>query len=76
MDGVDTVAFPDLLMTTSRTPDRVVRETVAALFAHPEVIGRVPTGQLLNRAEAIFTEPVPLHEAALEYFREEKIATG
>lgn len=76
VDGVDTVAFPDLLMTTSRTPDRVVRETVAALFAHPEVIGRVPTGQLLNRAEAIFTEPVPLHEAALEYFREEKIATG
>jgi hypothetical protein len=76
VDGVDTVAFPDLLMTTARTSDRVVHETVAALFAHPELIGRVPTGQLLNRAEAIFTEPVPLHQAALEYFRQEKVATG
>ncbi|NUR29423.1 MAG: TAXI family TRAP transporter solute-binding subunit [Catenulispora sp.] len=76
VDGVDTVAFPDLLMTTSQTPDAVVRDVVRALFAHPEVIGRVPTGQLLNRAEAIFTEPVPLHEAALEYFRREKVAGG
>ena len=75
VDAVDTVAFPDLLMTTARTPDRIVHEVVAALFAHPEVIGTVPTGQLLNPAEAIFTEPVPLHVAALDYFREEKIAT-
>lgn len=75
VDGVDTIAFPDLLMTTSQTSDRVVHDVVAALFAHPEVIGRVPTGQLLDRAEAIFTEPVPLHPAALEYFRREKIAT-
>ncbi|NUP47122.1 MAG: TAXI family TRAP transporter solute-binding subunit, partial [Catenulispora sp.] len=76
VDGVDTIAFPDLLMTTSQTSDRLVREVVTALFAHPEVIGRVPTGQLLNRAEAIFTEPVPLHKAALDYFRQEKVATG
>ncbi|WP_344663428.1 TAXI family TRAP transporter solute-binding subunit [Catenulispora yoronensis] len=76
VDGVDTVAFPDLLMTTSQTPDRIVRDVITALFAHPEVIGSVPTGQLLNRAEAIFTEPVPLHEAALDYFRREKIAGG
>ncbi|NUR60407.1 MAG: TAXI family TRAP transporter solute-binding subunit [Catenulispora sp.] len=75
VDAVDTVAFPDLLMTTARTPDRTVHEVVAALFAHPEVIGTVPTGQLLNPSEAIFTEPVPLHAAALDYFREEKIAT-
>jgi TRAP transporter TAXI family solute receptor len=75
VDAVDTVAFPDLLMTTARTPDRTVHEVVAALFAHPEVIGTVPTGQLLNPSEAIFTEPVPLHVAALDYFREEKIAT-
>jgi TRAP transporter TAXI family solute receptor len=72
VDAVDTVAFPDLLMTTSRTPDPVVLEVVAAMFAHPDLIGRVPTGQLLNRADAIFTEPVPLHPAALRYFRDEK----
>ena len=72
-DAVPTLAVPNLLVTTTRTPPGEVRALTAALFACASEVSRtVPVAAQLNPQTAIFTEPVPLDEGALAYYRSVK----
>lgn len=72
-DAVPTLAVPNLLVTTTRTPPADVQALTAALFACSSAIGQtVPVAAQLNPQTAIFTEPVPLDAGALEYYRSTK----
>lgn len=65
-----TLAVPNYLVTAVGTPDGVVRDVVAALFdTRIRIAQEVPAAALLDRTQAIFTGPVPLHPGAVEYFR-------
>lgn len=72
-DALPTLAVPNLLVTTTRVPPDAVRALTAALFASAAAISRtVPVAAQLNPQTAIFTEPVPLHLGALEFYRSTK----
>lgn len=68
-----TLAVPNYLMTAAGTPDGVVRDVLSTLFdSRTRLAQRVPTAALLDRRQAIFTGPVPLHPGAVEYYRDER----
>jgi len=69
-ESAPTMAVPNYLITSASTPDDVVRDVLTALFdARQEIAAEVPAAALLDRRQAIFTSPVPLHPAAIEYYR-------
>lgn len=73
-DDVTTLAVPNYLMVHADTPDDLVEQMLAALFEdRSEIALAVPAASLLDRARAIFTEPVDLHRGALAYYRESKL---
>ena len=64
------MAVPNLLVTTATTPAGLVNRLAAALFASAGTIGRsIPAAGQLDPRTSIFTEPIPLHEGALSYYR-------
>lgn len=66
-----TMAVPNYLVTSASTPPAVVRDVLAGLFdARPRIAEDVPAAALLDRRQAIFTGPVPLHPGAVDYFRD------
>jgi TRAP-type uncharacterized transport system substrate-binding protein len=67
---ITTVTQPNLLVTLAATdPDRV-REFTQALFDNAASHGKtVPVAEELDPLEAIYTEPIPLHPGALQYYR-------
>jgi len=70
---VPTLAVPNFLVVRTDMPAPVARVLVDTLFdARSQIAAKVPSAALLDRARAIFTEPVSLHPGALEYFRETK----
>jgi TRAP transporter TAXI family solute receptor len=70
---VSTVAVPNLLVTMVTTPAGLVYRLAAALFASAGTIGRsIPAAGQLDPRTSIFTEPIPLHEGALAYYRSVK----
>nr|WP_236571228.1 TAXI family TRAP transporter solute-binding subunit [Microbacterium hydrocarbonoxydans] len=72
-ESVTTLAVPNYLVTSVDTPRGVVRDIVAGLFdARTRIAQRVPMAALLDRTQAIFTGPVPLHPGAVEYYREQR----
>lgn len=71
---VDTIAVPDLLVTSPATDPDLVRAVVKLIFDNRDRVERVvPTAAQLDRRAAISTGLVPLHEGALAYYRDNKI---
>ncbi|ALX67253.1 TAXI family TRAP transporter solute-binding subunit [Microbacterium sp. XT11] len=70
-ESAPTMAVPNYLVTSSSTPDALVRDAVEVLFdARVRIAARVPAAALLDRRQAIFTEPVELHPGAVRYYRD------
>ena len=70
---VDTIAVPDLLVTSAATDPELVRAVLELIFDDRRRLERaVPTAAQLDLRAAIATSPVPLHEGALRYYREVK----
>jgi TRAP transporter TAXI family solute receptor len=72
-ESVTTLAVPNYLVTSAATPRGVVRDVVAGLFdARTSIAQSVPMAALLDRTQAIFTGPVPLHPGAVDYYRDQR----
>ncbi|MEX0160594.1 MULTISPECIES: TAXI family TRAP transporter solute-binding subunit [unclassified Microbacterium] len=72
-ESVPTMAVPNYLVTSSDTPDGIVRDVLTSLFdGRTDIAQRVPVASLLDRRQAIFTGPVDLHPGAIEYYRDER----
>lgn len=67
--NVETMTVPNYLMTSSQAPDALVYEATKVLFESGERLSStVPAVALLDRRQAIFTSPVPLHPGAQDYY--------
>ncbi|MBP6685096.1 MAG: TAXI family TRAP transporter solute-binding subunit [Leucobacter sp.] len=67
--AVETMTVPNYLITSADAPDRLVFEMTQTLFdARTEIAQSVPAAALLDRRQAIFTSPLPLHPGAAEYY--------
>lgn len=72
-EDVSTMAVPNFLMVRSDLSDDAAYAIVETLFnERAEIAQGVPAAALLDRARAIFTEPVELHPGALRYYRDHK----
>lgn len=72
-ESAPTMAVPNYLVTSTDTPDGVVRDVLASLFdARTGIAQQVPVASLLDRRQAIFTGPVDLHPGAIEYYRDQR----
>jgi uncharacterized protein len=70
---VDTVAVPDLLVTSPATAPELVGAVTELIFTNRDRVERaVPTAAQLDRRAAISTGPIPLHDGALAYYRDTK----
>ena len=68
-ETVETMTVPNYLVVAKDAPDAVVFEMTRTLFdARSEIASAVPAAALLDRRQAIFTSPVPLHPGAAEYY--------
>jgi len=66
-----TMTVPNYLMVAQSAPDELVREVLTVLFESRSLIAAdVPAAALLDRREAIFTDPVALHPGAAAYYSE------
>lgn len=69
-----TLAVPNYLVASREAPPEMIRNIVRVLFsARTTIATRVRAAALLDRREAIFTEPVPLHPGAAEYYRDARL---
>lgn len=65
------MTVPNYLVGSAEVPDALIREVLKVLFASRVQIAQdVPAAALLDRRLAIFTDPIPLHPGAIEYYRE------
>lgn len=76
--GIDrvsaTMAVPNYLVAAADAPPTLIRNIVRVLFdARISIAAKVQAAALLDRREAIFTEPVPLHPGAAEYYRDARL---
>ncbi|MGW8481511.1 TAXI family TRAP transporter solute-binding subunit [Microbacterium sp. NPDC055903] len=72
-ETTSTMAVPNYLITSASTPDEMVADALSVLFdSRRQLAEEVPAVALLDRRQAIFTEPVDLHPGAIAYFREER----
>jgi uncharacterized protein len=72
-DPIRTLAVPNLLITTATARSSLVYAVLQALFGYaPSIATTVPAAAQLNLEAAIYTDPIPLHEAARAYFRARK----
>ncbi len=71
---VPTLAVPNLLVALSSQPDAGVRTTCEFIFDNAGKLGaQVPVAAELDRHTALFTEPIPLHNGALAYYRSDEV---
>ncbi|WP_329455281.1 TAXI family TRAP transporter solute-binding subunit [Streptomyces sp. NBC_01497] len=72
-DVVPTVAVANLLVTTDRVDAALTKGFTRAVIDSRDRIGReVHPAQLVDLRTAIYTDPLPLHEGALRYYRSAK----
>lgn len=70
-ESAPTMAVPNYLITSSTTPDAVVRDVLDTLFStRQQIAAEVPAAALLDRRQAIFTSPVELHPGAIGYYQD------
>lgn len=68
-----TMAVPNYLVANATAPPGLIRNIVRVLFdSRSSIAAEVRAAALLDRREAIFTEPVPLHPGAIEFYRGER----
>jgi TRAP transporter TAXI family solute receptor len=71
--ATETMTVPNYLMVAESAPESLVRDLLAVLFDSRAVIAAdVPAAALLDRRQAIFTDPVELHPGAVAYYRESR----
>jgi TRAP transporter TAXI family solute receptor len=64
-----TMTVPNLLVAGASVPDEVVYDILDVLFdSRLEIAQSVPAAALLDRRQAIFTDPLELHPGAVEYY--------
>ncbi|MDI6023945.1 TAXI family TRAP transporter solute-binding subunit [Leucobacter sp. UT-8R-CII-1-4] len=64
-----TMSVPNYLVVSEDAPAPLVREITEQLFASRAALAQqVPTAALLDRRQAIFTDPIELHPGAAEYY--------
>ncbi len=64
-----TMSVPNYLVVSEDAPDQLVRAITEQLFASRSALAQqVPTAALLDRRQAIFTDPIALHPGAAEYY--------
>lgn len=73
--GVDsatvTLTVPNYLVTRADAPEGLIHDATAVLFDQRATIARgAPAAALLDRRQAIFTDPIALHRGAMRYYRE------
>lgn len=67
---VSTMTVPNFLVAGEAVSAELVHDILGVLFdSRLEIAQSVPAAALLDRREAIFTDPVDLHPGAVEYFR-------
>ncbi|MBK0421281.1 TAXI family TRAP transporter solute-binding subunit [Leucobacter sp. CSA2] len=72
--SIQTMTIPNYLIVSAGAPDALVSEVVATIFAaRPAMSKRVPVAALLDRRQAIFTAPVPLHPGAEDYYTSHRL---
>ncbi|QMU95783.1 TAXI family TRAP transporter solute-binding subunit [Microbacterium esteraromaticum] len=65
------MTVPNYLVGSAQMPDPLVSDVLGVLFAsRVEIAEDVPAAALLDRRLAIFTDPIPLHPGAIEYYRD------
>lgn len=68
-----TMTVPNYLMVGGDVPDDLVRAVLAVLFeSRSAIAAEVPAAALLDRRQAIFTDPVDLHPGEVEYYSESR----
>ncbi len=68
-----TMTVPNFLVTYADAPDELIHDALRVLFgARTDIAQHVPAAALLDRRQAIFTDPVDLHPGAAEYYTESR----
>ena len=68
-----TMTVPNYLVVAENAPTGLVRSVTEALFAsRTELAQQVPAAALLDRRQAIFTDPIELHPGAADYYVDTK----
>lgn len=66
-----TMTVPNYLVSRADAPEELIHDAVGVLFdARASIAQHVPAAALLDRRQAIFTDPIPLHDGAIRYYRE------
>ena len=66
-----TMTVPNYLVVSASAPAELVHEVTETLFESRSAIAKhVPAAALLDRRQAIFTDPIELHPGAVAYYRE------
>ncbi|MEE1781956.1 TAXI family TRAP transporter solute-binding subunit [Streptomyces sp. SP17BM10] len=72
-DAVATVAVPNLLITRDDVdPGLVQGMTEAVIDSRDQIGAQVHAAQLVDLRTAVYTDPLPLHEGAMRYYRSVK----
>ena len=70
-EATATMTVPNYLMVADSASDDEVIALLAALFdSRSRIAADVPAAALLDRRQAIFTDPVNLHPGAVSYYRD------
>ncbi|GAA4490528.1 TAXI family TRAP transporter solute-binding subunit [Microbacterium panaciterrae] len=66
-----TMTVPNYLVTRADAPEGLIHDATRVLFdARATIAKDVPAAALLDRRQAIFTDPIALHPGAMRYYRE------
>jgi TRAP-type uncharacterized transport system substrate-binding protein len=72
-EQVTTLASPNLLVVRADADPAMVRAVLGAVFGRrDEIAASVPAADTTDRRTAVFTGSLPLHPAAVEYYRQTK----
>lgn len=70
-DSTVTMTVPNYLVSREDAPEALIRDATRVLFdARASIATDVPAAALLDRRQAIFTDPIALHPGAIQYYRE------
>jgi len=74
--AITTIAVPSLLVATDAASPATVERMTGILFATaPAIAGSIPAVSQVDPHAAIFTETIPLHDGARDYYRATKVPT-
>lgn len=66
-----TMTVPNYLVTAKGSSEDLIYDVTRTLFEQRPIIARgVPAAEFLDRRQAIFTEPMDLHDGAVRYYRD------